>query len=108
MRFRYLAVLVGLLTLACGSFSSDLDNLCAIATDVQTEGVAPEQRSSTISQRFMESGPTSKMKKVMIAMANASPDIRYEMLQRVAAEEGRANWECPALETIWAADASTE
>jgi hypothetical protein len=104
MRFRWILPATVLMALACGSFSNDLDTFCTIATDLENDNIAPEIRDSTLASELMASGPSGTMVTVIDALASASPEIRYELLQKAAKEEGVDNWECPALERWWAAE----
>ena len=102
MRFRWILPVTVLLALACGSFSTDLDNLCIIAADLENSNISPDRLDATLAEEFYATGPSSGMVNVMSALASASPEIRYELLQRAAEEEGIENWQCPALERWWA------
>ncbi len=96
---RCVLALVLLVTLGCAR--RDFGGLCKLATEVLTEPrITPPMRFA----RFMEQAPNvafgRQARRLVEAIANAPPDMRYELMVASAKESGLDDWTCPALESV--------
>ncbi len=110
MRFRI--ILFGLAPglLACGglfgSVRSDLDAICLDYQDVATIN-PPTDRAAALAGRVQERGVTSETETFFASYAQSgvAAGEHYELFLQFAAENGAADWTCPAMERQDDADA---
>ncbi|MEZ0312480.1 MAG: hypothetical protein ACAI38_11950 [Myxococcota bacterium] len=93
--------LIAALILAAGCARRDFGGLCKLATEILTEPrTTPPMRFA----RFMEQAPNvafgRQARRLVEAIANAPPDMRYELTVASAREAGLDAWSCPALASV--------
>lgn len=94
-----------LLVGGCASPADDLDAICDEARKLQA-GQAPYAELDpsvrvTVFARAVESRlKTKPMKSAWAAIASASPEMRYPLLQKAGQEAGVDDWQCPPLD-LW-------
>jgi hypothetical protein len=77
---------------------SDLDEYCRIVEKNNREIPDPAHRAHVTSKE-VERRAGCAMKELFEALAAVDPSTRYSVMQQVAAEAGRADWECAALDS---------
>jgi hypothetical protein len=101
-RWAKAALLFVLSLSACAG--RDLDVLCEEATAAEQNTAAdPALRALQFAQRVDERlSPWGDVRKIVQALAAASPEMKYQLLMVGAAETGHPEWRCPALERMFA------
>ena len=93
--------LLAALLLTTGCARRDYGGLCKLATEILTE---PRLTPSKRFPRFLEQAPNvafgRQARRLLEAIPNASPDMRYELMVAAAREAGLEDWTCPALESV--------
>jgi TonB family protein len=81
--------------------SRDLDRVCAAAGEIVADrSLDPAARAAAFARRVDEVVESREVKNTFAALAAAAPADRWRLLQRGAAEVGRAEFACPPLETL--------
>ncbi|MFK7988178.1 MAG: hypothetical protein AB8I08_19310 [Sandaracinaceae bacterium] len=80
----------------CSSGQRDADNLCRVATEVRQRGLSPEMEAVEISRGVEALDLTRATQNAYEAMATAACEDKYRFLQEALAEQGVADWDCPA------------
>jgi hypothetical protein len=93
--------LLAALLLTAGCARRDFGGLCKLATEILTEPrITPSMRFA----RFLDQAPNvafgRQARRLVEAIANAPPDMRYELTAASAREAGLEDWSCPALESV--------
>jgi len=91
-----------LLLVGCGSPSDDLNAICEEVNNPSIMDVRPDQKATVLAKNIEARLSSSSIKEMWEALGAAAPNQRYKMLQVGAAEAGVENWQCPALEALWA------
>ena len=61
----------------------------------------PDQRMMRLAMAIEQTIRHPSLRLAFEALASAAPSVRYEMIQKVAEEEGVDGWSCPALQALW-------
>lgn len=78
----------------------DADDICRAATEASSVQ-DPMQRALAFAERLSELTLTADTARGFQALDGVAPGERYAALQRVFADQGVADWQCPALATWW-------
>jgi len=99
---RLISLLLCLALAGCGSPADDLNTICEEAQKSLAMDVPAEQRAAMLAKAIDERLESAPIKQAWGAIWTVAPDQRYKLLQTSAAEIGVDNWQCPALEKVWA------
>lgn len=102
---KKLAAVCFLLLCGCASPADDLNAICEEVKNPELANLTPDSRAMALANNIDARLKSDPIRNAWDAIASASPDQRYKLLQQAGEETGVKGWECPELEAMWATPA---